>query len=116
METPVAKFYNEWPREMEKIKHELPDLFRAFGGLFQAAMKEGALSIREKELIAMSVALAVRCQPCMNLHVQKCLQAGASREQVLEAAAVVVMMQGGPGYTHVPEIIKALDHLESANR
>ena len=74
----VKTFFDEWPAQMERIKHELPDLFRAFGGLFQAAMKEGDLTIREKELIAMSVALAVRCAPCMNLHVQKCLQAGAS--------------------------------------
>ncbi len=49
----------------------------------------------------------------MNLHVQKCLQAGATRAQILEAAGVVVMMRGGPSYTHVPEIIHALDHLEN---
>jgi alkylhydroperoxidase/carboxymuconolactone decarboxylase family protein YurZ len=50
----------------------------------------------------------------VNLHVQKCLQAGATREQVLEAAGVAVMMQGGPTYTWLPTVVEALDAAETA--
>lgn len=114
MTDPTKAFFDEWPTLMERMKQEAPDIPRAFGGFFQAMMKEGALSIREKELIALGIALAVRCTPCINMHVQKCLSAGATRAQILEAAGVVVLMQGGPGYTHVPEVIKALDYLEKA--
>jgi alkylhydroperoxidase/carboxymuconolactone decarboxylase family protein YurZ len=48
--------------------------------------------------------------PCINLHVEKCITAGATPAQILEAAGVAVMMQGGPTFTHVPEVIRALEH------
>jgi AhpD family alkylhydroperoxidase len=94
------------------MRDEAPDIAREFGTFYQAVMKGGALSVREKELIAAGIALAQRCTPCINLHVQGCLKAGASREQILEAAGVAVIMQGGPAFTHVPEVLAALDHLE----
>ena len=105
-------FFKEWEESQGKMKDQAPDMMKGFGGFFQTVMKEGALSVREKELIALAIGLAVRCVPCMNLHVKKCLEAGATREQILEAAAVTVMMRGGPSYTHVPEVIDALDYLE----
>jgi AhpD family alkylhydroperoxidase len=94
------------------MKEQIPDLVRGFGTFHQAIMKEGALSVREKELIALGIGLAHRCTPCINLHVQGCIKAGATRDQVLEAAGVAVMMQGGPAFTHVPEVLAALDHLQ----
>ena len=46
-------------------------------------------------------------------HVEKAVKAGASRKQVMETASVVVMMQGGPGYTYLPKVVEALDALEA---
>lgn len=112
MSPSAAAFFDRWQTDQKLMMESTPELMRVFGGMFQTIMKEGALSTREKELIAMGIGLAVRCAPCINLHVEKCLKAGATREQVLEAAAVAVMMQGGPSFTHVPEVIHALDHLE----
>jgi AhpD family alkylhydroperoxidase len=94
------------------MKEQTPDLARGFGAFYQTVMKEGALSVREKELIALAIGLAERCTPCINLHVQGCLKAGATSEQILEAAGVAVMMQGGPAFTHVPEVLAALEHLQ----
>jgi AhpD family alkylhydroperoxidase len=106
-------FFEQWKVDQRKMKNSAPGTMQAFGGFFQAVMKEGALSVREKELIALALGVAAFCVPCINLHVQKCLNAGATREQVLEAAGVAVMMRGGPGYTHLPEVIEALDYLET---
>ncbi len=108
----AASFFEQWTADQIKVKQLAPEIARGFGGLFQATMKEGALSVREKELIALAIGLAMRCVPCINLHVEKCLHAGATREQILEAAGVAVMMQGGPSFTYVPEVIRALEHLE----
>jgi AhpD family alkylhydroperoxidase len=110
----VGKFFDQWTTDQTKLKELAPEVLRGFGGLFQATMKEGALTVREKELIALGIGLAMRCLPCINLHVQKCLQAGATPEQILEAAAVAVMMQGGPSFTYVPEVMRALEHLQEA--
>lgn len=112
MASEVAEFFSAWQADRQKMKEQTPELARAFGTFYQSVMKEGALSVREKELIALGIGLALRCTPCVNLHVQGSLKAGATREQILEAAGVTVMMQGGPGFTHVPDVLAVLDHLE----
>jgi AhpD family alkylhydroperoxidase len=74
-------------------------------------MTEGAISLREKELIALGIAIAVQCQPCILAHTKKCLEAGADRKQILEAVSVAVLMGGGPAYMHIAEVIEALETL-----
>ncbi len=110
MENEVEQFFEQWSQDQGKLKDHAPDILRGFGGLFQATMKEGALSVREKELIALGIGMAVRCKPCIFLHVEKCITAGATPAQILEAVGVAVMMQGGPTFTHVPEVMRALEH------
>jgi AhpD family alkylhydroperoxidase len=77
-------------------------------------MTNGALSVREKELVALGISVAQRCVPCIRLHVQKCLDAEATKEQILEAASVAVMMAGGPAYTHIPIVMETLEALQGS--
>ena len=109
----AKQFLAEFGKALEQMKVQTPDVVNSFGGMFARIMKSGALDVKQKELIALAVGLAVRCRPCIILHVQKALQAGATREEILEAAGVTVMMGGGPVYTHVPEVLKVLDDLEA---
>ncbi|NIP24058.1 MAG: carboxymuconolactone decarboxylase family protein, partial [Phycisphaerae bacterium] len=51
--------------------------------------------------------------PCIAAHVKKCIDAGATKEQILEAASVAVMMNGGPAYMHIPVVMDTLETLES---
>lgn len=113
MPSDATTFFSEWPARFEKAKSSMPDAVRGFGGLFQAVMKDGALTVREKELIALGIGLALRCEPCINLHTQKSLDAGATPEQIIEAAGVAVMMQGGPTFTYLPKVIEALEALQN---
>lgn len=106
-------FLDKFAKDFEKMKAQAGPVVTGFGGLFAKTMGEGALSVLQKELIALGIAIGVQCMPCIRLHVQKCLAAGASREQILEAAGVAVMMGGGPAYTHLPEVIEALDALQT---
>ena len=103
--------YENWPAVMGSMKEQAPDIGKGFGAMYQKLMGEGALSLREKELIAIAIGMAVRCEPCIFAHVEKAVKAGATREQLLEMAGVVVVMQGGPGYVHVPELIDAMEAL-----
>lgn len=105
----VKAFYAKFKGDSAKMQQELPEMAGAFMGLFQAIMKDGALSVKQKELIALAAGLAARCEPCINLHVQKSLAAGATREEILETTAVCVLMGGGPGFTYVPKVIDALE-------
>jgi AhpD family alkylhydroperoxidase len=111
MSEQVKAFYEKFGRDMEKMKKSTPDMIKGFGGLFQAVMKDGTLKTKEKELVALGIAVAQYCPPCIRLHVQKCLDAGNSRDEILEAASVAVMMQGGPAFTHIPEVLDALEAL-----
>ena len=114
MTTPDARsYYEQSPQAMAQARAAAPEIAKAFGSMFQSVMKDGAISLREKELIALGIGLAVRCDNCIYAHVQKALKAGATRAQVLETAGVAVMMQGGPTYTYLPKVVEALDALET---
>lgn len=94
------------------MKARAPEIGKAFGQMFQALMKDGALSVKQKELIALGIGVAVRCEPCIHLHVEKSLHAGATSAEIMEAAGVAVMMGGGPVSTYAPVVAAALDHFE----
>jgi len=111
MSASVENFLVRWSGSMQKMRTASPEISRAFGGLHVAAMKPGSLAVREKELIAMAVGLAQGCTECIYLHTDGALKAGATREQVVEAAGVAVLMAGGPAFVHLPVVLDALDHL-----
>ncbi len=111
MSTEVKAFYEKFKTDSGKVHQALPDMTKGFMGFFQAVMKDGALTVKQKELIALAIGLAVRCEPCIYLHVQKSLDAGATRQEILETASVVAMMQGGPGFVYVPKVLDALEAL-----
>lgn len=104
-------FYANFPAEMDKAKPQAGQIMSGFGTLFSKAMAAGSITVMEKELVALGIAVALHCEPCIYAHVKKCLEAGATREQVIEAAGVAVVMAGGPAYMHIPVVIEALDAL-----
>ena len=109
----AQRFYDEWPARMSHAKASATDLARGFGSMYQTVMKDGAISVREKELVAVGISMAVRCDACIYTHAEKAIKAGATRQQIVEAAGVAVMMQGGPTYTYLPKLIEALDAIEA---
>ena len=112
MANEVKEFFGKFKGDMEKLSAEIPDTINGFMGLFGKIMKDGALTVQQKELIALGIAVSSTCRPCIRLHVQKSLAAGATKEQILEAASVSVMMAGGPAFTHIPEVLDALEALQ----
>ena len=113
MSDSVKEFFEKYKVESTKVKEKSPDVVNGFSGLFSKVMKDGALSLREKELIAVAIGVAVKCEPCIRLHTRKCLECGATEEQILEAASVAVVMGGGPAFTHIPIIIETIEGLKS---
>jgi AhpD family alkylhydroperoxidase len=77
-------------------------------------MKEGSLSVKQKELIALGIAVAVHCAPCIDSHVEKCLKAGATDGEIMEAAGVGVLVGGGPAYMYSALVSAALDRMGRA--
>jgi AhpD family alkylhydroperoxidase len=105
----VQQFHKDFTRSIQKLSKESPDLVKSFKTLHDQVMKKSALGEKEKELIAVGIAVATHCVPCIRLHTQAAVSYGASKEEILEAASVAVLMAGGPAYTHVPEVMNVLD-------
>ena len=110
----AATFFDKWKTGTEAMKREAPNIARGYGQFYHTVMVESVLSSREKELIAIAIALATQCTPCLYWHLRKAMDKGATPEQILEAAGVAVMMRGGPAFVHVPELLEALDYLRQS--
>ena len=72
----------------------------AWGGISQAAFKDGKLDAKTKELIAAAIGLSIQCKYCIVHHVYEALKVGATREELIEAAFTAVGMNGGPSLTY----------------
>lgn len=87
------------PRPYRFTEAVSEELTTAFNNLASEIMKEGALSSKEKSLIAMACAVAINCEYCAKAHKQNALAAGASMDEILEAAAVAGQVRLGSGFT-----------------
>lgn len=76
-------------------------------------MADGVLSAKVKELIALGIAITVRCDGCIAFHVHDALEAGASRKEVAETIGVAVLMGGGPSVVYGSEALEALEQFEA---
>lgn len=83
-----------------KISESSPELGRKFFDYYGAVFAEGALTAREKSLIALAVAHAVQCPYCIDAYTQDCQQKGADLEQMTEAVHVAVAIRGGSSLVH----------------
>ena len=92
-----------------------PDTMRGFSQLAQAAMAEGALSAKHKELIALAIGVSQRCSGCIGFHVKALLKLGATRQEVEEMLGVCVYMGGGPSLMYTAEALAAWDKLAAAS-
>ncbi len=97
---------------MKRLHQDLPGVMEGFGQLHQAAGGKGALDKKTKELIALSIAITVRCNGCISFHVHDSLKAGASREEILETIGVAILMGGGPSVIYGIEAYEAVKQFE----
>jgi AhpD family alkylhydroperoxidase len=68
-----------------------------------------ALDMRTKELINVALAIVAQCQWCIALHVRHALDAGASRDEIMSAGFMAVLMHGGPALMYLTPLTQALD-------
>lgn len=78
------------------LKKQIPDTLSGFGGLSKAAHAEGALDHKTKELLALAISVAIRCDGCIGFHTKKLRELGATDAEVAETLGVAVSMGGGP--------------------
>lgn len=77
-----------------------PDAFEAFVAFDQAALKEGAIPVKYKELMAVAVALTTQCPYCIEIHSKKAKQVGATEEELAETVLLAAALRAGAAMTH----------------
>jgi AhpD family alkylhydroperoxidase len=87
------------------------EAMQGFGQLAKAAMTEGAISEKHKELIALAIGITQHCSGCIGFHIKALKRLGASKAELEEMLAVCVYMGGGPGLMYCSEALHAWDHM-----
>jgi AhpD family alkylhydroperoxidase len=104
-------------RNRERLQEQAPDLYEGFNELLKRSYKHGALDRKYKELMAVTASVATRCIPCLANHANNAASAGATREEVLEAAAIGVEFGGGPSFVVVRDnLLDFLEEIESGQK
>jgi AhpD family alkylhydroperoxidase len=93
-----------------KLGKEYPGLMGPFGVLKRHSVEaDGALKSKTKRLIALALAVANGCKWCIALHVKGSMDAGASKDEIIEACFVAVLMAGGPAVFHTQLVMDAIE-------
>ncbi len=109
----LTKFVSE---NLRDLKQGNPDLMKGFAALSQSASKAGALDEKTKELLALAIAIAIRCDDCIGFHTQACIRLGMTKQELEELVGVAVMMGGGPSLMYGSHAIAAYkEFTEAAN-
>ena len=97
----MAGYYHDddLPR-FSDIGKNAPELWQKFSDWYGAVFAEGALTEREKSLIALAVAHAVQCPYCIDAYTQSCLEKGSNMDQMTEAVHVASAIRGGASLVH----------------
>ncbi|MGF6597205.1 AhpD family alkylhydroperoxidase [Paraburkholderia sp. GAS448] len=89
---------------LKKLDELAPDSMQQLSNFDTAVFREGALSSVHKQLIAVAVALTTQCPYCLELHAKAARDAGASDEQLAEAALVAAAIRAGGAITHATHL------------
>jgi AhpD family alkylhydroperoxidase len=111
--TPTSENYRSLTQavsgQLGSLRSSTPEVMKAFGDLGRAATADGALDQKTKELIALALSVAVRCDPCIGFHTQALAKLGATRQEVDETLGVAIYMGGGPSLMYAASAVKAFD-------
>jgi AhpD family alkylhydroperoxidase len=113
---------SNWPQATQTLTAMLRDLrggasadaMKNFSALAQSATKGGALDAKTKELIAIAIGVAIKCDDCIAFHAKAAVQLGATREEVEETLAMAIYMGAGPSVMYASHAMQAFIQFEEA--
>lgn len=90
-----------------ELRTLIPDVLKGFGTLSQAAMADGSVSKKHKELIALAIAVSHKCDGCIAAHARGAARERATEQEVAETIGVAILMNGGPATVYGPRALAA---------
>ena len=112
----MEKNYPEYRKHLQaligQLRGQIPGTMKGFGLLHQESMKAGALGEKHKELMALGIGIASRCDGCIAFHTHEALAAGATAEEIHETIGVAISMGGGPALMYAAHALEALEQFQ----
>jgi len=96
------------------VRADLPEVMKGFGDLARAATQDGALDKKTKELIALALGVAARCDACIGFHVQTLVKLGVTKIELEEMLGMAVYMGGGPSLMYAANALAAFEEFSRA--
>jgi len=96
------------------IRKEIPDVMKGFSAMAGAALEDGALSKKTKELIALAIGVSGHCKGCIGFHVKALIALGVTREELMEVLGMAIYMGGGPSLMYAAEALQAYEEFTGA--
>jgi AhpD family alkylhydroperoxidase len=100
--------------ELRNLRAGAPEVMKAFSSIAQTALAQGALDAKTKELIAVGISVAVRCDDCIAFHVKAAVDRGATREEILETLGMAIYMGAGPSAMYASHALGAYTQFAAA--
>ncbi len=97
-----------------ELRRAIPEVWGAYASMHRAVIKDGELSARSKELIALAIAIVKRCDGCIASHARGAARHGATSQEVAEMIGVTLMMDGGPATVYGPRAWEAYHQFAEA--
>jgi len=94
------------------LRKDKPDIMSGFSSMANAAMEDGVLDKKTKELIALAIGVADHCKGCIGFHIQSLVKLGATRAEIEDALGVAIYMGGGPSLMYAAEAMQAFDEFQ----
>ena len=101
--------------QLRNMRSGAPELMKAFANIAQSALAPKDLDRKTKELIAVGISVAVRCDDCIGFHVKAAIEQGASQEEVTEALATAIYMGAGSSVMYATHALDAYAQFAGAN-
>ena len=117
--SPNATSYDALTREISGqlavLRNDSPGFMKGFGDMSKASLAAGALSEKTKELIALALGVAARCEGCLGFHARALVRLGATKAEIEETLAVAVYMGGGPSLMYSASAMSAFAEFTRAS-
>jgi AhpD family alkylhydroperoxidase len=86
--------------KLKTLEANAPEAMKAFSAFDKAAMAPGAISAKNKELMALAVAFTTQCPYCIHIHSKKAREAGATEQEMAEVVLIAAALRAGAAVTH----------------
>lgn len=108
--------HQDWPElaaglssPLKELRGGAAEVMKGFGAIARAALAPSALDTKTKELIALAIGVATRCDACIAFHAEAAVRNGATRAEVMETMGMAIYMGAGPSVMYAAQAVEAYD-------